>query len=266
MMDWARVEMPSIFVIVVVLGAGLLFWAARWALPLQFSAAVDVFGLYARLSVKMFILRFDARLRWTQDNRAEFVFEGKLLRFVTWHSRADNLFGAGQRSADADEGQKGKDARQPTGTNRGLLSKLSLMGYDLRQWMPLPSILWQGLRRALQHGTLEQLQMKGVIGLGEAASTARAYGGFWTLYGLSGGMLQKYLSIRCAPQVHIVPAFNQRRLRFATEGKLVLRLGDALAAVMFVLGQSLGQLLSSKKTMNKTKTSKADMKAGDVAS
>lgn len=84
----------------------------------------------------------------------------------------------------------------------------------------------QGAGRVVRRRmTVECLQVRAVIGTGDAAMSGWLAGGLWALFGIGQGVLLQAFSFSQPPAIHVVPSFGVRRFHFTVKGRGSLRQG-----------------------------------------
>jgi len=78
---------------------------------------------------------------------------------------------------------------------------------------------------------VEELELGGRFGTGDAAVTARLYGGAWVAVAAGLGWAQEHAVFTDPPRVRLVPAFGLRTMALGLTLRVRLAQGHALAAL-----------------------------------
>jgi len=92
------------------------------------------------------------------------------------------------------------------------------------------------VHESLRIGTVTSLEVRTVLGLGDAAITAMAHGVAWALWGSALPFLLRYFSFSPGePRFEAVPVYDQRRTELTVSGIFAIRVGHIMLAVLRAL-------------------------------
>lgn len=213
-----------------------LMTAALWLVlrrPIKIGVhgGANILGLDIRLTITVFGCRVFVTVQ-RESGRVTVRFAINLFRLYTWKKQLAE--GAGGADADGEsEGEPPIDERERGGIG-ALFAEFSLLKYVWRRWRALFVALRQGLGYVWKRVVLERLHVDAMIGCGDASRTARAYGTFWALFGLSAVVLRKIVVVR-PPRFRVVPAYNEWSLRARLDARLMIPWGALLSCGMIIL-------------------------------
>lgn len=87
----------------------------------------------------------------------------------------------------------------------------------------------------LQRLTFHRLDWYTDIGTGEASSTGMTIGGLWGVKGLCMSYLSEHSRLKCQPQTHILPHFQQKLMSTKFNCIVSIRIGQAIYAFIKTL-------------------------------